>query len=92
MLRRETTPQAASAFLSEVFTQAGHQLNAFQSLCTLAEGIASGQGASQHHSSPSQTCLMYAHSIAVEVLSIMHLATGLQLGQHCAVLLQTLRP
>ena len=53
VLRREATPQAASAFLLEVFTQTGHQLNAFQSLCTLAEGIASGQGASQYS---SQTC------------------------------------
>lgn len=53
VLRREATPQAASAFLSEVFTQTGHQLNAFQSLCNLAEGIASGQGASQY---PSQAC------------------------------------
>lgn len=48
VLRREATPQDASSFLSEVFTQTGHQLDAFQSLCTLAEGIATGQGAAEH--------------------------------------------
>lgn len=44
VLKREAKPEDASSFLSDVFQQTDQHLNAFQSLTTLAEGIASQQG------------------------------------------------
>ena len=44
VLKREATPEDASSFLSDVFQQTDQHLNSFQSLTTLAEGIATGQG------------------------------------------------
>ena len=44
VVKREATPEDASSFLSDVFQQTDNHLNIFQSLQTLAEGIASQQG------------------------------------------------
>lgn len=44
VVKREATPEDAGAFLSEVFQQTDSHLDTFQSLQTLAAGIANHEG------------------------------------------------
>ena len=44
VVKRQGTPEDAGAFLSEVFQQTDSHLNTFQSLQTLAAGIANQEG------------------------------------------------